>query len=129
MKKSTVMMLIAVILSVIAISSGIVFFSQMADENKAEQTYENLSSLVSSEVEHENDEVIDLEGNVEHEYNGPTSYEKYLPIRFTIVTTIKPTTIQTKTFIIPFLIPITIASVQIIINAITKRKNKSLSKY
>ena len=80
MRKSTVMMLIAVILSVIAISSGIVFFSQMADENKAEQTYENLSSLVSSEVEHENDEVIDLEGNVEHEYNGPTSYEKYLPI-------------------------------------------------
>ena len=45
MKKSTVMMLIAVILSVIAISSGIVFFSQMADENKAEQTYENLSCL------------------------------------------------------------------------------------
>lgn len=80
MKKSTVMMLIAVILSVIAISSGIIFFSQMADENKAEQTYENLSSLVSSELEHENDEVIDLEGNVEHEYNGPTSYEKYLPI-------------------------------------------------
>ncbi|MBR3597730.1 MAG: class B sortase [Clostridia bacterium] len=80
MKKSTVMMFIAVILAVIAVSSGIVFFSQMADENKAEQTYENLSSLVSSEVEHEKDEVIDLEGNGEHKYNGPTSYEKYLPI-------------------------------------------------
>ena len=80
MKKSTVMMLIAVIFSVIAISSGIVFFSQMADENKAEQTYENLSSLVSSEAEHEEDTIIESDAEVEHEYNGPTSYEKYLPI-------------------------------------------------
>ena len=64
MKKSTVMMLIAVILSVIAISSGIVFFSQMVDENKTEQTYENLSSLVSSEVEYEEDVTIDLKGNI-----------------------------------------------------------------
>lgn len=80
MKKSTVMMLIAVILAVIAVSSGIVFFSQMADENKAEQTYENLSSLVSGEVEHEEDIIIEGDLEVEYEYNGPTSYEKYLPI-------------------------------------------------
>lgn len=80
MKKSTVMMLIAVVLSVIAIASGIVFFSQMADENKAEQTYENLSSLVSSDVEHEEDIVIEGDAEVEHEYDGPTSYEKYLSI-------------------------------------------------
>ena len=80
MKKSTVMMLIAVIFSVIAISSGIVFFSQMADENKAEQTYENLSSLVSSDLEHEEDVIIESDAEVEHKYNGPTSYEKYLPI-------------------------------------------------
>lgn len=80
MKKSTVMMLIAVILSIIAISSGIVFFSQMADENKAEQTYENLSSLVSSEVENEDNITIEIGGEVEQVYNGPTSYQKYLPI-------------------------------------------------
>ena len=80
MKKSTVMMLIAVIFSVIAIASGIVFFSQVADENKAEQTYENLSSLVSSEVEIEEEVTIEIEGEVEQVYNGPTSYQKYLPI-------------------------------------------------
>ena len=80
MKKSTVMMLIAVILSVIAIASGIAFFSQMTDENKAEQTYENLSSLVSSEVENEDNITIEIEDEVEQVYNGPTSYQKYLPI-------------------------------------------------
>ena len=80
MKKSTVMMLIAVILSVIAISSGIVFFSQMADENKAEQTYENLSSLISSELESEEDVTVEIEGEAEQVYNGSTSYQKYLPI-------------------------------------------------
>ena len=80
MKKSTVMMLFAVILSVIAISSGIVFFSQKADENKAEQTYENLSSLISSELKSEEDVTVEIEGEAEPVYNGPTSYQKYLPI-------------------------------------------------
>lgn len=80
MKKSTVMMLFAVILSVIAISSGIVFFIQKADENKAEQTYENLSSLISSELKSEEDVTVEIEGEAEPVYNGPTSYQKYLPI-------------------------------------------------